>query len=338
MGWTGRLFVLLVGLLSFAVGLWFVGVFSVIYLAVSFRPKHEYSVATTKATSGFRNRLFLAGGLFILSASAFAGGGTLSPVVLFLAGSIVILWSSLHLESIFAQVVPIDESILLKSKYAPFLWYALAEVKPGPDDFPRAASSLSGTMVIFVDAGRAYILAKCRSWNRNGAEIQLLSRLKASASNRQSRAYILPLDSKSASELFLHRLSETKLPEELATHASSLPGLLVVHARGGRIEQASAYKILAPSSSPSLPLRYKEVANGPLLWELLDSIGKRSRWPGPDAYSNLLDSVSATRGEPIGERLGGIEGSAGSVIVQSLGGEKLELSRPQLRAIISIYS
>jgi hypothetical protein len=58
------------------------------------------------------------------------------------------------------------------------------------------------------------------------------------------------------------------------------------------------------------------------LWELLESIGKRSTWPGPDAYSNLLDSVSATKGEPIGERLGGIEGSGSSIIVQSPWGRK----------------
>jgi hypothetical protein len=218
------------------------------------------------------------------------------------------------------------------------MWYALAEVKPGPEDFPRAASSISGTLLIFVDAGRAYTLAKCRAWSTNSALTQLLTRLKASASGHHSRAYILPLESKAASKLFLHRHSETKLPEDFAAQASSLPGLLVVHASGGRIERASGFRISAPSNSPSLPLRCKEIANKPLLWELLETIGRRYRWPGPDAYSNLLDSVAATQGEPIGERLGGIEGSGGSIVVQSLGGERLELSRPQLRAIVSIYS
>ncbi|MDA4127143.1 MAG: hypothetical protein OK452_08095 [Thaumarchaeota archaeon] len=338
MGWTRRLFVGLVGAVSFAAGLWFVGIVSILYLAMSFRPRPKDAPGGAKAKSRIPIRLFLAGGLFVLSAIAFGAGGTYSPVLLFSAGLVAFFWSRLPVGSIFAQVVPIEESILLRSKYVPFLWYALAEVKPGPEDFPRAASSISGTLVIFVDSARAYALAKCRAMGRNSAEAQLLSRLKDSVSSHQSRAYILPLDAKSASELFLHRLSTTKIPEDLATRASSLPGLLVVHAHGGRIEQASAYKISAPAGSPSLPLGHKEMKGRPLLWELLESIGKRSRWPGPDAYSNLLDSVSATRGELIGERLGGIEGSGSSVIVQSLGGEKLELSRPQLRAIISIYS
>lgn len=338
MGRTRRLFVGLVGAVSFAAGLWFVGIISILYLAISFRPRPKVAGGEANVKSRTSIRLFLAGALFLLSAVAFSTGGTYSPVLLTSAALIVFFWPHLHFGSTFSQVIPIEESILLRSKYVPFLWYALAEVKPGPEDFPRAASSLSGTLVVFVDAARAFALAKCRAWRRNDAEAQLLSRLKASASSRQSRAYILPLDAKAASELFLHEFSLTKLPEDLATHASSLPGLLVVHALGGRIERASAYRIETPSDSPSIPLRCKEIENKPLLWELLESIGRRSRWPGPDAYSNLLDSVAATQGEPIGERLGGIEGSGGSIVVQSLGGERLELSRPQLRAIVSIYS
>jgi hypothetical protein len=338
MGWTGRLFVLLAGLVSFAVGLWFVGILSVLYLALSFRPRRKDAGAAANEPSRPPFRLLLACGLFVLSAVALAAGGTFSPVLLFAAGSIVVFWPFLPLGSAFARVVPIDESIMLRSKYAPFMWYALAEVKPGPDDFPRAASSLSGTLVIFVDAGRAYALAKCRAWSRNDAEAQLLSQFKASTSSRLSRAYLLPLDAKSASELFVHRLSETRIPQDLATQAASLPGLLVIHASGGRIDQASAYRIAASSGSPSLPPKCKEAESRPLLWELLESVGKRSKWPSPDAYSNLLDSVAATRGEPVGERLGALEGSGGSVIIQSLGGDRLEISRPQLRAIVSIYS
>ncbi len=338
MGWKSRFIVALVGLVSFTIGLWLVGILSIVYLAISFRPRTKGFVEGTKGKSRVPVRLILAGGLFVLSAVAFGAGGTYSPVLLFFAGLAVFFRHRVPLGSVFAKVVPIEGSIMLRSKYAPFLWYALAEVKPGPDDFPRAASSISGTLVIFVDARRAYAVADCRSWSRNGAESQLLARLKDSASSRQNRAYILPLDAKSASELFRRRLSETKIPEDFTTHTPSLPEVLVVHACGGRIDQASAYKISAPTSSPSLPLRCKEIENRPLLWELFESIGKRSMWPGPDAYSNFLDSISATRGEPIGERLGGLEGSDGSVIVQSLGGERIDLSRAQLRAVVSIYS
>ena len=338
MGWKGRLFVALLGAISFAVGLWFVGILFFIYLAISLRPRSKNDGRETRVRNRPSIRLILAIGLFVLSALAFGMGGTRSPILLFFTGFVVLSWSRLPLGTIFAQVVPVEESILLRSKYVPFLWYALAELKPGPEDFPRAASSFVGKMVIFVDSAKAYVLAECRALGRDNAEAQLLSRLRASASSRQSRAYVLPLDAKPASALFMHQLSQTKIPDDLATHASSLPSLLVVQAHDGRVERASGYKISAQTKSPSLPPRCKVIGKQPLLWELLESIGKRSRWPRPDAYSNLLDSVSATRGEPIGERLGGIEGSGGSVIVESLVGEKLELSRPQLRAIISIYS
>jgi hypothetical protein len=337
MGWAGKLFVLLAVLVSFATGLWFIGILAVIYLAVSFRPG-KGSTGAAKNTRHPPFRLLLTVGLFFLAGVAVIAGGTFSPVVLFSAGSIVVLWPHLRLASIFSLMVPVEDSILLRSKYVPFLWYALAEVKPGPEDFPRAAASLSGTLVIFVDAGRAYALAECRAWNRISAEAQLISRFKAFASGRRSRAYVLPLDAGVASKLFLHKFSKTRIPEDIATHASSLPSLLVVCTLDGRIDGASGYMISEPSDSPSIPARCNEIQSKPLLWELLDNIGKRSRWPAPDAYSNLLDSVAATRGEPIGERLGGIEGSGASLTVQSLGGERLELSRPQLRAIVSIYS
>lgn len=338
MGWIARISAALIGVFSFSSGLWLFGILSILYLIFSFRPRTKDARGAAKAKSPLPIRAILGVGLFVLSAIAFGAGGTYSPILLFLSGLIAFSWSHLPVGSIFAQVLPIEGSILLRSKYFPFLWYALAEVKPGPEDFPRAASYISGRLVIFVDSARAYVLAECRALRRSSAEAQLLSRLKDSASSRQSRAYILPLDAKLASELFLHRFSVTKIPEDLAADASSLPELLMVQAQSGRIERASAYNISAPAGSPSLPLRCKESKNRPLLWELLESVGKRSRWPGPDAYSNLLDSVMATRGEPIGERLGGIEGSGGSVVVQSLGGEKVELSRPQLRAIVSIYS
>lgn len=338
MGWTTRIGAALICVFSFSSGLWLIGILSILYLVFSFRPRTKRARRATKAKSRLPIHLVLGVGLFVLSAIAFGAGGTYSPILLFLGGLAALSWSHLPFASIFAQVLPIEESILLRSKYFPFLWYALAEVKPGPEDFPRAASSISGRLVIFVDSARAYVLAECRALRRNSAEAQLVSQLKDSASSRQSRAYILPLEAKFASELFLHRLSVTKLPEDLAADPASLPDLLMVQAQAGRIEQASAYQISAPAGSPALPLTCKESENRPLLWELLESVGKRSMWPGPDAYSNLLDSVMATRGEPIGERLGGIEGSGESVIVQSLGGEKLELSRPQLRAIVSIYS
>lgn len=339
MGWAGKLFVLSVVLVSFASGLWFIGILSVIYLAVSFRPRRSKGASgATKNASHLPVRLLLSVGLFFLAGVAVIAGGTFSPVLLFSAGLIAASLPQLRPASILSRIVPVADSILLRSKYDPFRWYALAEVKPGPEDFPRAAASLSGTLVIFVDAGRAYALAECRAWNRISAEAQLVSRFKALTPARLSRAYVLPLDAEAASKLFLHKFSKRRIPDDLAINASSLPGLLVVRTVEGRIDCASGYVISGPSDSPSVPAGCNEIQSKPLLWELLADIGKRSGWPTPDAYSNLLDSVAATRGEPIGERLEGIEGSGASIMVRSLGGERLELSRPQLRAIVSIYS
>jgi hypothetical protein len=336
MGWTGKFIVALVGIILLSAGLWFFGILCIAYLAISFRPRPKDGGKRASGRPAFR--FLLAGGLLLLSGVAYGSGGTYSTILLFTTGLLALAWSHLPIGSVFAELVPIEESILLRSKYFPFSWHALAELKPGPDDFPRAVSSISGTLMIFVDSGRAYVLSGCRAWRRSGAEDQIIFRLKDLGLSRRSRAYILPLEAKSASALLLQRLSAVKVPEDFAANASGLPELLVVGTRAGRIYQASGYEISPPGDYPSLSFRCKETESRPLLWELLETIGKRSRWPGPDDYSNLLDSVSATRGEPLGERLGGIEGSGSSVMVQSLGGDRLGLSRAQLRAVVSIYS
>ena len=75
------------------------------------------------------------------------------------------------------------------------------------------------------------------------------------------------------------------------------------------------------------------------MWEALETIGERHALNPADAYTSFLSSVCATRGEGLGERLqnGGVT-EAGNILVGSLGAEHVELSRPQLRAIMSAYA
>ncbi|MDE1853398.1 MAG: hypothetical protein KGI38_06590 [Thaumarchaeota archaeon] len=335
MGWKLKLVLALASLASFGAGAWIVGVACVIALALTFRRGRVQSKLGD--AKGLSPRFLLAGGLFMLAALAAASGGTYSPSAFLVGGSLVLAWPLIASSGAFAEAMAVEGSIALRSKYFPFTWYAVAELKTGPEDFARTAGSFSGELMVFTDSARAYALTRCFALRLGQAEAELLQTLRDAATDRRTGAYLLPLDSSQAASILRVRVSSTPLPRDLATQASNLSGLLVLSADGGMVDRASAYKLLGNKVAPSVPSGRSHPVRL-LLWEVLDCVGKKVRWPEPDSYSNLLDSVMATRGERVSERFAEMEGSGATVKVQSLGGEKLELTRPQLRAIVSIYS
>jgi hypothetical protein len=70
----------------------------------------------------------------------------------------------------------------------------------------------------------------------------------------------------------------------------------------------------------------------------MEAIAKRTIWPEPDSFSNLLESLVVTRNEPLGARLVKLEDSEGGLLIHTLSGDEVRASRPQVRAIVSIYS
>lgn len=337
MGWASRLIAFVVGLASFGAGLWVAGILCFLYLAISLRPRRSKGAANvSRVGARVPRRFVLAGGLFALSALALTSGGTLSPAMLLAAGLAVLFWPRLPVLPIW-EVVPVADSILLKSKYFPAAWCALAELKPGSEAFPRALSSFAGTLLVFTNTGKAYALAKSWSATRREAEAQLLSHFKSSA--LETGAYLLPLESEAALDVLRVRLSRTRLPAgDLAESASKVSGILVLECGGERVLRASAYSVEGPSHSALFPTRSGELVSPPMTWEVLEAVGERTRWPDPDDLSNLLDSMTATRGVPAAEQIRTMEASEGQLTVQSLTGEKVHISRSQLRAIMSIYS
>lgn len=339
MGWKSKTVLAFLCFVSFATGIWPLGLICIVALVLAFRrrggqtaQKHE------KNHAGLSPLYLLAGILFALAVAAAASGGTYSPLVLFAAGSVALALPSLGGRWGPGELHAVERSIALRSKYFPFLWCALAELKPGAEAFPRAVASFSGNVFLFTDSGKCYVLAKCIALYHARAESELLRVLKETASDRRNRAHLLPLDSSEATGILGTILSPSKLPEDLGTHASDHSGLLVIDASAGRVVRARAYTVREGSAKPSLPSLGGEKTSEVLLWEVLDSVGKRTRWPEPDSYSGLLESLKATRGEAIGERFAQLEGSGPNVTVRSLGGESLTLTRSQLRAIVSIYS
>jgi hypothetical protein len=326
------------GLLLIGGPLWPVGLVSFAYLALTLRPKRSSRVDSGTRRSG-PSRYILALAFFAVSALAYLYGGTLSPIVFSLGGSVALFWPWLGSFSLNWEVTPVEDSIAFRSRYFPFVWHALGELKPGSDPVPRALSSYSGTLLVFTDTGKAYALATCFCFGRKAAEAELSGQLRGSAPHTRSGGFPFPLDSRAACDVLRQNLTRVNLPSEgLAKAAANISGVLVLGCTKESVREAGAYEIRGHGRSAKVPGSGRPLESPPLLWEVLESVGKRTRWPDPDPCSSLLDSLNVTRGVPLGDRLRSIEGSGNEVSLQSLGGTEVRVTRPQLRALVAIYS
>jgi len=338
MGWLAKVVALFVCFAAFSFGFWLVSGLCILYLLVSMWPRKRNVHTLSTSRSPIPRRFIIAGAFALLSIAALGSGGTLSPVLLLFLASAALVRPYLPLSHFLSRVAPKEESILLQSTYFPFAWHCIAEVKPGSEDIPRALSSFSGRLILAKRAGTIY--AQTTTWapDRSAAEASTISLLKEAASSLPpGGAYLFPLDAREACERFRLKLAKVRsgrkeLPDREAD-------ILVLETEGGFVRKAGACKVVGEAQSEaSLPLLVKRPSGSPLLWEVLQAIGKAHPWPEPDSVSNFLQSMVATQGEPIGERLNGLEVSDSAVEVAALGGYKLALSKSQLRAVVAIYS
>ncbi len=340
MGWKLKVLALLVGLMSFGAGVWPIVLLCFAYLLLGIRPKHrKRDGVKDRPRSRLSARVCLAGLMLLLSAVALYFGGTFSPLLFSAAGGVLLLWPTLLRRLSLGKLVPVSGSILLRSKYFPMIWCAVAEVKPGAEPFPLAVSSFSGTLLVNTDTGRTYSLALSRAFGRGDAEARIVETFRSAAPGAHAGAYLLPLDADTASDVLRHMGKPIRLPpEDLPGALARVSCFLALDCARGVARRVGAFEIGHPSTAPGLPGRLGGLESSPLTWEVFDAVGKRTRFPEPDGYSNLLDSMLATKGVPFAERVRELESSEGHLKIRSLSGEEVRATRTQLRALVSIYS
>jgi len=276
MAWKVSVLTSILGLVFFGLGAWPLGLLCFAYLAFSLMPRSKAKVGNERM--GFHPR----------------------PRLFFAAAVVSVIWPTLPKLFRIAELVPVSDSVILRSKYLPFRWCSVAELKPGAGPFPMAASAFSGTLLVFTTSGRTYSVVTCRAFGRKEAEAKLLARFRAAALPARAGAFLLPLDAREAAGLLRVKLSPLKLPSsDLPKAVSNLSGLLLVECHSGSVRKARAFEIEGQGGVSVLPVGPGELETSPLTWEVFDGIGKRIRWADPDLYSGLLDSMLATRGGPL---------------------------------------
>ena len=345
MGWGFRTAAALVGLVALGVGLWPLTLLAALYVALSLKKPRSQRGAILKQQVLQKPRrpwggYVVAGALILLSGVALLEGGTYSPGVFFLGGLAVLSLPRLRRSGLASRVVPMKESVLLRNRLFPMLWYALAEVKLEAQDQARGVASMDGRIIVFVGKSPSAVqVVGAFAFRHRQAEDKIVRTLRRETRMLSQRgAHLLPVDSQDASRMLSLTLERLNMGTEDMETVSSLPfDMFTLEAKEGLVVRHRALRIEEPGGPASIPGADLAAERPPLLAELVEEIGERHGWPSPDEFSPFLASLDATRVEPLGDRLRTKGGQGGRVRAEAPGGTEVELTRAQLRMVARIY-
>ena len=233
------------------------------------------------------------------------------------------------------------ESILLRSRLFPILWYALAEVKLESPDQTRGVASMDGHLLVFVDKNPSAIqVLRAFAFGHKGAEDKVVRILRRETRMLSQRgAHLLPLDSWDACRKLSLELERLKVGAEDFEAVSSLPfDIFSLQINEGRVFKHRAFRVEGSEAPASIPQADISLQRQPLLAEMVEEITKRNGWPVPDEFSPFLAALDASRTEPLGDRVMIKGEKVGKVAVETPGGAEVRLTRAQLRAVARIYA
>ena len=300
-----------------------------------------------EASGGSRgtSMLSITGGILVLlSVAVFFSGGTFSPIVLGGCGLALLPRNRISFQ-LPTRVRPVRESVLLRHRFAPHRWSALAEAKVSTRDLEGALSGLNERLIFTSDPKpRIFVAFPTRSLSRVKAEDALIRHIQASARTLVPLGvYLLPLDSMEAAGISSFHASRVEPPTNNALQNVSAAdyGSVIIEAEHGFVKRFEMY------SRPDEDVRVtsalsplKAADTGQLtLRELLHGVRDKLGAPQPDRYGAFLSSMAATQGEALGQRITeAVQGGQEQVLlVASVGNPSVELSRAQLHAIARIY-
>ncbi|MDG7016193.1 MAG: hypothetical protein JRM82_02335 [Nitrososphaerota archaeon] len=346
MGWGTRLLAVLAGLVALALGAWPIFLLGLVYLAYSFRkPRALRAVLVNQEVLAGPGRPWgryaFGGALFLLALAAMAAGGTLSPVAFSAGGLAVFFWPLARRSGVGGRVVPVTDSILLRSRLFPLRWHALAEVKLEAQDQARGVAALDGRLLIFTGRSpSAFQVVSVYAFGYRAAEEKILRALRRETRTlSQKGAHLLPLDSRDAAKRLSLTLDRLDVGTDGLETVSSLPfDVLAVRAKEGLVVSHRAFRVSEPAGPPFIPPSDLAPVRRPLFAEVVEKIQERHGWPGSDEFSPFLAALDASRAEPFSDRVLARGEAEGKVSVGAPEGAEVKLTRAQLRAVARVYT
>jgi len=349
MGWLGKPLAGMLALILLGAGVWQVAllIFAWLLIPPIYRAWRRKPASQNggKPRGRFPVRYVLGGFLFLLALLGYLAHGSFSPLVFGSLGVLVVLWGRLPTTALGSTLRPVKESVLLRSSPLPFLWVAVAQVKPLTRDMGRALAGVNGTVIVSAsETPSIYVVVERRALSERSAEEAILASLREAALHLSALgAYLLPLDSKQAMALFQPSLEASKLGKVDWSNAVAFGtyDTLAIRQDNGFARSLGLYRKVerGREGRGRIPSPSQELTHPLFLMEVFKAIGSRLIWPNPDQYTAFLSSLLATSGEPVGTRILDAGGGSQSqiVVVKSQGSPPVELSRPQLRAVVRMY-
>jgi hypothetical protein len=271
---------------------------------------------------------------------------------------------------------PLSESTLLRSALVPFRWMTVAEIKLSSQESARALSVLHDDLLVVAPPSEqpaAYLVVRQAAVGYRGAEARMSERLRKLAGLLANRGvYLMPLDSMEVARRFQPGLDPVRVDlgrDTVLEAVGHYPyDVLSVRPDGGHAKSLGAYLVTRPareerlavtvagrteptsaSATPSarravIPQPRWPFERPPLLWEVVSCLQERFRFSEPDASTMFLNNIHLSRGAPPGSKMTLAEGRAGgersngpTLMVESLGGAPVEMTRAQLRTIVKMY-
>ena len=346
MGWGLRVVAILIMMVSLTLRAWPISLLALVYLVLSFRkPRAQRAVILRQEVFAKPRRPWgryaLGAFLLLLAVIALGSGGTFSPVVFFLVGALLISWPLLRTYGGADRVVPMKESILLRSRFFPLRWHALAEVKLESQDQARGIAAMEGRLLVFAGKNPAalqvvsvFALGHRHAESKVVKELQRVTRMLS-----QRGAHVLPLDSAEAAVRLSLELEKLKVGTDDFEAVASLPfDIIALRVKDGLVVSLRAFNVVeAGRAAPAIPSPDLSQEREPLLAEVVQEIEEKHGWPGPDEFTPFLAALDASRTEPLVDRIKTKGKDNGLMAIETPGGAEVRLTRAQLRAVARIY-
>ena len=284
-------------------------------------------------------------GLFFvfLAAVALLGGGSLSPILFGGIGVALVFYGRGSAGKVLGGLVPVRDSILMRTRFVPFNWLALVEVKVTTKDVAKVLPNVNERLLVTVDGkASAYAVIQASGLREADAEEKVVSRMQElSKVLAPSGAYLLPIDASVAASLIRRRGRPVKLDTgNLEQSLVSTPYDVVSICTHGHVAVALGAYRSADDGQEQLSLPYQAGAQ-----ETGAGVGgcrragKAGDMAGPGRPDGVPRQPSGAGGRASGTgswRTARPRGS--SLLVRSVRSNEIELSRAQLRALVRAYS
>lgn len=278
-----------------------------------------------------------------LAIVAVAGGGSFSPILFGGIGVVLVFYGRGSSGKMPGGLVPVRDSIMLRSRFVPWHWLALVEVKAATKDVAKVLPNVNERLLVRLDGkASAYAVLQVSGLREADAEEKVVSRMQElSKILAPTGAYLMPVDATAAASLIRRRRRPVKLDVgNLEQSLASTPYDMISISTHGHVAVALGAYQSVDEGQEQLVFHTKQALKKPVLvWEIASALGRRAAWPGPDDQTIFLSSLAATRGESIGDRIVENGSSSGtSLLIRSVRSNEIELSRAQLRALVRAYS